>query len=40
MVRANGVMGDPATASRAPVDGGESDGEPGETSTGTDVDDA
>lgn len=40
MVRANGVTPDPSTAPRAPVDGGESNGEAGETSTGTDVDDA
>ncbi len=40
MVRANGVTPDPTTAPDAPVDGGESNGEPAETSTGADVDDA
>ena len=38
MAKANALTPDPATALHAPVDGG--DGEPGETSTGTDVDDA
>ena len=40
MVRANGVTPDPTTTPGAPADGGESDGQPGEASTGTDVDDA
>jgi hypothetical protein len=40
MVRANSVTGAPATAPREPVDGGERNGEPAETSAGTDVDDA
>ena len=39
MVRANGVTADPATGPRALVDGGESNGEPTEQFTGTDVDD-
>jgi hypothetical protein len=39
MVRANGLTGDPATATLAPVDRGESNGEPAEQSPGADVDD-
>ena len=40
MVRANALMPGAATAPRAPVDGGESNGEPAEQSPGTDVGDA
>jgi len=40
MVRANALTPGAAKAPRALVDGGDSSGEPGETSTGTDVDDA
>jgi hypothetical protein len=40
MVKANGLTPGTATARRAPVDGGETNGAPAEQSTGTDVADA
>ena len=40
MVRANGVTRDTAISPRAPVDSGESVGQPGEGSTSNDVDNA
>jgi len=38
MAKANALTPDPATALCAPVDGGESDGQPGEGATSNDVD--